>query len=284
MWNVSLELLIVEGCCIATLDAIVLDVLHEVEATKETCAIRWQRLLTARVGGCNSLTIVQVVLLVYTVDEEDAGFCPVPCRAQDVIPECHCADSLVDLTLEHQVKVCVILNCLHKFISHSDTHVELCKISAVVLGSNECLNVWVVHSQYAHLSAAPVTCRSYGLTHSIKDAHERHWSTRAAIKAPNQSTVGTQGAEVIPYTATKLHGSCRLCCCIHYAAHAVLNRRRHKAIIWRNSARGTHSTLDTACWQECHVVEDVTEGLEVLLIVFKCISDTGHCFLEALAN
>ena len=101
MRDVSLELLKVEGCLVATLDTVVLDVLNEVEATKETRAIGWQRLFTTRVGGCNSLTVVQVVLLVDTVDEEDAGFCPVPSGAQDVIPQSAGTHGAVDLTLEH---------------------------------------------------------------------------------------------------------------------------------------------------------------------------------------
>ena len=56
----------------------VVDVLHEIEAAEQTSTERRQWLLTARVRRFDGLAVVEIVHLVDPVDEQDAGFCPVP--------------------------------------------------------------------------------------------------------------------------------------------------------------------------------------------------------------
>ena len=115
---------------------------------------------------------MQVVLLVDAVNEQDTWLGPIPCTTQDLIPQCCGTYCLVDLTLEHQVEVCVVLHCLHEDISHTHRDVELCQFGAVVLRRDELLDVWVVYTQDTHLCASTVASGRNGLTHGVEDTHE----------------------------------------------------------------------------------------------------------------
>mmetsp|Transcript_21920 Transcript_21920/g.61690 ORF Transcript_21920/g.61690 Transcript_21920/m.61690 type:complete len:665 (+) Transcript_21920:1171-3165(+) len=236
----------------------------------------------ARVGRCDGLAVMQVVVGVDAVQEEHAGLGMVVGGAHDLVPQRAGADLAVDpqpvaalvgagldllgagLGLVHQLHRAVGLHRLHEGVGHADRDVEVAQV-ALVLGMDELFNVRVVAAQHAHLRAAAAAGAFHRLAGPVEHAHIADRPRGMAAGGAHPGAGRADAAEVIAHAAAAAHRLGRFGEGRVDAGHAVFRggdavaHRLHEAVDQRGRQLGAGRGHDAAGRHEAALL-GVEEG------------------------
>ncbi len=270
------------------------DELNQVDRTQVAGAIRWQRDLTARIGGADALAVSKIVLPVDPIDEQHAGFGTLVAGLHDPVPQRprphhtqhharHAACIAGPFTLndrvagmlpagetvcrKHQRPFIVCVHRLHERIADQYREVEIMQLAGLLLGVDERLDIRMVAAQCRHHGAAPRGRGQQGLAHAVPDAHERDRPGRRTADSPGRYARRTQGRKIVTDPAPGLHRDRAFLQGLEDAFHRIFDAPHDEAVEQSHVETGAGTSKNPPSGQKVKRIQLCIEALLTVRLV-----------------